>query len=115
MTPDESEARYLLIEQHHYAYGAKPDSARFHCFYDDTLFIPIELFEDALRLSRQINPGTWAPPPGQVIEAACKMCWQKDPTQYRSIGGGLSRPRWYQQMLRGAPALPAPQRKEISA
>ncbi len=112
----EVELRYALIEQHFYAYGAKPDTARFHCFYDDTLFIPFDAFKDALRLSRQLTTDTWAPPAGQVIDAACKLCWERDPTRYRSIGGGLSKPRWYQQMKRGVPAiLPASQPKELNA
>lgn len=127
MTDDEAQARALLVLEHFIAagYGADTDEARQRVYLNDTANIPIEIFGQALRVSRQTAEKDGMVPCGEVIRRAVKLhklrlIQIRDPERYRRLQGGMSGPEWYNRMIKGQRAqstnLIAPSRavKEIA-
>jgi hypothetical protein len=106
MTDEERALRIEISIAHHVAYGIEMDQQRAQVFLNDTAGVPIEIFRQACKWSRQSHEGNFPPTVGQVVRAAVEIEWERNPTRFRNVNGGaMSHPRWYRRMKAGKPAM----------
>ncbi len=95
----EKQKRITVAVGHFAGWGQSGDQERIKAFLNATAPIPMAIFADACELAVQLDPSSFAPGAGAVIQAALSISPHEHAGDYQ--GGAPQRPEWHTQMIRG--------------